>query len=425
MTTTIATSYSPTIPVATAQRVLGLRDMFSLWFSLGLGLMVLQTGALLAPGLGLTGALGAILLGTLVGVLLLASAGVIGSDTGLAAMASLKLSLGSHGAALPAILNLLQLVGWGAFEIIVMRDAASLLSARAFGESSLWNNPALWTLVFGALATLLAVAGPLAFVRRVLRKWGIWLLVAACVWLTADFIARADFVALWNKAGDGSLPFAVGFDIAIAMPLSWLPLIADYSRFGKRAGQVFGGAAIGFFIGCFWLMGLGVAYTLAFAEGSDANALLLALAGAGMGIPLLLILLDESEKAFADIHSAAVSSGILLPLKVEHLALAIGAVCMLIAWFAPLAEYQNFLLLIGSVFAPLFGVVLVDHFIIRRRAAAEIPHGLRWGSLLAWAGGVVTYHLLANYLPDFGATLPALVVAGVMQLLLGRRPAKA
>jgi hypothetical protein len=84
----------------------------------------------LAPGLGLAGSLLAILLGTLVGVLLLAAAGVIGSDTGLAAMAALKLSLGGHGAALPAVLNLLQLVGWGAFEIIVMRDAASLL-ARA------------------------------------------------------------------------------------------------------------------------------------------------------------------------------------------------------------------------------------------------------------------------------------------------------
>ncbi|MCY1395225.1 putative hydroxymethylpyrimidine transporter CytX [compost metagenome] len=387
--------------------------------------MVLQTGALLAPGLGLAGALGAILLGTLVGVLLLASAGVIGSDTGLAAMASLKLSLGNHGAALPAILNLLQLVGWGAFEIIVMRDAASLLAGRAFGEGSPWTSPAMWTLVFGALATLLAVAGPLAFVRRILRKWGIWLLIAACVWLTADFIARADFVALWQKAGDGSMPFAVGFDIAIAMPLSWLPLIADYSRFGKRGRQVFAGSALGFFIGCLWLMGLGVAYTLAFAEGSDANALLLALAGAGMGIPLLLILLDESEKAFADIHSAAVSSGILLPLKVEQLALAIGALCTLIAWFAPLAEYQNFLLLIGSVFAPLFGVVLVDHFLIRRRmTVANIP-ALRWGSLLAWAGGVATYHALANYLPDVGATLPALLVAGVLQALLGRGEALA
>nr|WP_205896407.1 putative hydroxymethylpyrimidine transporter CytX [Pseudomonas nitroreducens] len=418
--TTTAIDYSPTSAVGNAQRVLGLRDLFSLWFSLGIGLMVLQTGALLAPGLGLAGALGAILLGTLVGVLLLASAGVIGTDTGLSAMASLKLSLGSHGAALPALLNLLQLVGWGAFEIIVMRDAASLLATRAFGEGGAWSNPALWTLVFGALATLLAVAGPLAFVRRVLRRWGIWLLIAACIWLTIDLFQRADLAALWAKAGDGALTFAVGFDIAIAMPLSWLPLIADYSRFGKRAGQTFTGAALGFFIGCFWLMGLGVAYTLAFAQGSDANALLLALAGAGMGIPLLLILLDESEKAFADIHSAAVSSGILLPLKVEHLALAIGVICTLIAWFAPLAQYQNFLLLIGSVFAPLFGVVLIDHFVLRRRAPAAIPHGLRWGSLLAWGGGVVVYHLLANYQPDLGATLPALVVAGVLQLLLGR-----
>ena len=104
-------------------------------------------------------------------------------------------------------------------------------------------------------------------------------------------------------------------------------------------------------------------HTLAFADSGEVNALLLALAGAGLGIPLLLILLDESENAFADIHSAAVSVGILLPFKVERLALIIGALCTLIAWFAPLAEYQNFLLLIGSVFAPLFGVVLVDHYL--------------------------------------------------------------
>ncbi|MCY1218342.1 putative hydroxymethylpyrimidine transporter CytX [compost metagenome] len=415
------TSYSPSIPVAVDQRVLGTRDLFSLWFSLGLGLMVLQTGALLAPGLGTSDALLAILLGTCVGVLLLGSVAMIGSDTGLAAMASLKLSLGSLGATVPAFLNLLQLVGWGAFEIIVMRDAASLLVARGLGEGSPWASPVLWTLVFGALATLLAVAGPLAFVRRILRRWGIWLLLGACVWLTWDLLNRTDFTALMARAGDGSMSFALGFDIAIAMPLSWLPLIADYSRFGRNGGGVFIGSALGFFIGCLWLMGLGVAYTLAFAEGSDANALLLALAGAGMGIPLLLILLDESEKAFADIHSAAVSSGILLPLKVEQLTLAIGVLCTLIAWFAPLAEYQNFLLLIGSVFAPLFGVVLVDHFILRRRRAELAPRvALRWDTLLAWGCGVAIYHLLANRWPELGATLPALLAAGVLQLLLGR-----
>ncbi|MDB5982747.1 MAG: codB 1 [Pseudomonas sp.] len=417
---TISTNtYSPDVPVPAGKRVFGGRDLFSLWFSLGIGLMVLQTGALLAPGLGMSGSLLAIFLGTLVGVLLLAAAGVIGTDTGLSAMAALKLSLGSKGALLPAVLNLLQLVGWGAFEIIVMRDAASLLGARAFTEGSLLASPLLWTLVFGALATLLAVSGPLTFVRQILRKWGIWLLLAACVWLTWNLLSKTDLSALWSRAGDGSMPFAVGFDIAIAMPLSWLPLIADYSRFGKRAANVFGGTALGFFIGNFWLMSLGVAYTLAFAPSGEMNALLLALAGAGLGIPLLLILIDESENAFADIHSAAVSSGILSRLKVEQLALGIGVLCTLIACFAPLAQYQNFLLLIGSVFAPLFGVVLVDHFILRRRST-QVTAGLRGMSLLAWLGGLSTYHLLANLYPNVGATLPALIVAGVLQLLLGR-----
>jgi len=413
-------TYSPDLAVSADKRVFGGRDLFSLWFSLGIGLMVLQTGALLAPGLGLSGSLLAIFLGTLVGVLLLAAVGVIGSDTGLSSMAALKLSLGSKGASLPALLNLLQLIGWGSFEIIVMRDAASLLGTRAFSEGSLWASPMLWTLCFGALATLLAVSGPLTFVRKILRKWGIWLILAACIWLTWNLFAKADLAALWARAGDGSMPFAVGFDIAIAMPLSWLPLIADYSRFGKRAKNVFGGTAIGFFVGNFWLMSLGVAYTLAFAPSGEVNALLLALAGAGLGIPLLLILLDESENAFADIHSAAVSSGILLRLKVEHLALAIGVICTLIALLAPLAQYQNFLLLIGSVFAPLFGVVLVDHFILRKRSAYVASAALRWPALLAWLGGISTYHLLANLYPDVGATLPALVLAGLLQLVLGR-----
>ncbi len=411
---TTSSQFSPDHPIPNGQRVFGGRDLFSLWFSLGIGLMVLQVGAMLAPGLGLSGAILAIVLGTGVGVLLLGAAGVIGSDTGLSAMGTLKLSLGAQGARLPALLNVLQLIGWGAFEIIVMRDAASLLGARAFGEGSIWNSPVLWTLCFGALATVLAVSGPLAFVRKILRAWGIWLLLGACVWLTWNLFAKADLAMLWQRGGDGSMSLAVGFDIVIAMPLSWLPLIADYSRFARDGRQVFGSTVVGYFIGNTWLMSLGVAYTLAFAAQGEVNALLLALAGAGMGIPLLLILLDESEKAFADIHSAAVSAGVLARVKVEHLALAIGVLCTLIALLAPLAQYENFLLLIGSVFAPLFGVVLTDHYWVRRRSIPAHVGALHWPALLAWAAGVAAYHIIAAQAPDLGATLPALVLAGVL-----------
>lgn len=413
--------YAPGIPVPLDQRHFDGRDLFILWFSLGVGLMVLQLGALLAPGLGMSGAMGAILLGTAVGVLLLGSVAVIGTDTGLSSMSALKLTLGSKGAALPAVLNLVQLIGWGSFEIIVMRDAASLLAGKAFGDTSFWTSPVLWTVLFGFLATLLAITGPLTFVRRILRRWGIWLLLGACAWLTWNLFQTVDMAALWATKGDGSMPFALGFDIAIAMPLSWLPLIADYSRYGRSARRVFGGTVLGFFCGNVWLMSLGVAYTLAFATGEDANTLLLALAGAGLGIPLLLILLDESENAFADIHSAAVSTGTIIRFKVEHLALAIGLLCTTIALLAPLAEYQNFLLLIGSVFAPLFGVVLVDHFIVRGRDASRAPRAtFRPWSLAAWAIGIIVFHSLVALAPQIGASLPALVVAGACHWVLAR-----
>lgn len=301
-----------------------------------------------------------------------------------------------------------------------MRDAASLLASRHLGAGSLWAHPAVWTVLFGGLATLLAVSGPLAFVRRILRRWGIWFLLAACAWLSIELVRLHDLQALWAKAGDGSLALATGFDLAIAMPLSWLPLIADYTRFGARPGRIFGGTALGYFLGNVWLMSLGAAYTLAFAGHGDGNALLLALATAGGGLPLLLILLDETENAFADIHSAAVSSGTLLPLPVAGLSLGLGVLCTLVAWFAPLAQYENFLLLIGSVFAPLFGVVLVDHFLVRRRRLPAHIGSLRWTALLAWGVGVAAYHLLAHYLPDVGATLPALLLAAVLYLALTR-----
>jgi len=202
------------------------------------------------------------------------------------------------------------------------------------------------------------------------------------------------------------------------MAFSWLPLVSDYTRFGKTARQNFWGTACGYFLGSVWMMSLGVGYTLAFVSTStDANALLLALSGIALGIPLLLILVDEHENAFADIHSAAVSAGTSLPISIGKLTLGIGLLCTLIAWGVPLTQYENFLLLIGSVFAPLFGVVLTHHFVLH----VQTHKDLNVHSLAAWIIGIAVYHLMAHLLPDIGATLPSLVVAGLVCWGLGRK----
>jgi NCS1 family nucleobase:cation symporter-1 len=237
-------SYDPLTPVPQASRIFDGRDAFSLWFSLGIGLLVLQAGALLVPGLSLGVAFAAILVGTGFGTLLLAAAGVVGADTGLSAMGSLRPTLGLRGASIPAILNLVQLTGWGAFEIVVMRESADTLSRQTFGVSA----PMLWTVLFGIVATSLAVLGPLSVVRRILRNWGMWLLLAGALWLTWRLLSRHDLMALLQRSGDGSMSFAGAVDLVIAMPLSWLPLIADYTRFGRSSGAMFRGSSAGYLI---------------------------------------------------------------------------------------------------------------------------------------------------------------------------------
>ncbi|WP_153101122.1 putative hydroxymethylpyrimidine transporter CytX [Paraburkholderia hayleyella] len=419
-----STPYAPLVPVADAQRLFRTRDVFALWFSLGIGLLVAQAGALLVPGLALPYALAAIALGSTLGVTLLALAGVIGTDTGLAAMSSLRPTLGVRGARAPAMLNALQLAGWGAFEIIVMRDAADALVRQAFGLSM----PLVWTLLFGLLATLLAITGPLSFVRRFLRTWGLWLLLAGALWLSWSLLAMHDLGALMRRPGTGTMSFGGGVDLVVAMPLSWLPLIADYTRFGRRAGETFRGTLLGYGLANIWFYALGAVYGL---SAGDGNVLLItALAQAGGGLALLLVLLDEIDNAFADIHSAAVSTGTFCTrASVPWLSAAFGALCTLIALVVPMARYENFLLLIGSVFAPLFGIVLADHFIVRQRqidtlALADVQgrygffHGWHVKAFGAWAVGIVTYHALAHWLPDLGATLPALALSALCYLAL-------
>lgn len=406
-------TYDPLTPVPAERRAFTARDAFSLWFSLGIGLLVLQAGAFLVPGLSLGAALAAIVTGSVLGALLLAAAGVVGADTGLSSMGALRLTLGAHGATVPTVLNAVQLAGWGAFEIIAMRDAADALAKQTFGFSS----PVAWTLVFGVLATWLAIVGPLSFVRRFLRAYGLWLLLAGAGWLSWRLLAEHDLAALFAKAGTGETSFGAGVDLVIAMPLSWLPLIADYTRFGRSPGGMFKGSALGYLLANIWFMGLGATYTLASATsngGSGDGLLLTALAASGGGIALFLIVIDETDNTFADIHSAAVSTATLVPAKPANLALVFGGVCTTIALFAPIAQYEGFLLLIGSVFAPLFGVLLTDHFVVRRRVAAVAKTRPSLPALLAWAAGVVAYQALSRLVPDLGATLPSFIVAGAV-----------
>jgi len=411
-------------PVPEKHRVLGFFDYFALWSSLGVGLLVLLAGTLLVPELGLGQAFLAILIGTALGVLLLALAGVAGSDNAIPTMVLLRPSLGIRGSYLPTLLNLLQLVGWGSFEIIIMAQAADSIAKSLLG----FSNYFLWVFLFAAFCTLLAIGGPLAVVRQWLEKFAVWLVYAITIWLTYYLFSHYDIGGLLRRAGEGGLPFWLAVDLVVAMPISWMPLVADYNRFAKKTKQAFWGTYLGYFLANIWFYALGALFVLALKTEDLIPAIM---AVTGGWVALVLILVDETDNAFADIYSAAVSSQNVLPkAKQWLLATAIGFVCFILAALVPIGQYEGFLLLIGSVFVPLFGLLAADYFILRKRKynldELYTPQGAYWyrkgfnlWALLAWALGVSVYHVIARYIPWLGASIPSFVATLLLYSAFG------
>ena len=417
-------------PVPESSRQLRLLDHFVLWSSLGVGLLVLEAGALLVPALNLGTALVAILIGTALGVLLLALAGLIGAGTGVPTMVLLRPSLGLRGSFLPTALNLAQLIGWTAFEFWVMALAADRVGQALFG----FSNYYLWLIVFALWCVLLALGGPLVVVRQWLEKFGVWLVYGATIWLTAVLLTRYDIGALLRQPGAGGLPFLLAVDLVVAMPISWMPLVADYNRFARNGRAAFWGTYLGYFLTNVWFYGLGALFLLALnlpdTGPEQLAAAILALTG-GV-VALVVILVDETDNAFADIYSAAVSLQNLWPhLSQRLLVVLVGLVSLLLAAFLTMTEYFNFLLLIGSFFVPLFGVLAADYFVVRgRRYQVEAMYqskglywynrGVNWVAVVVWLLGAGVYHLIARSLPWLGASLPAFVVTFLGYLLAAR-----
>lgn len=416
-------------PVPPAHRALGFLDYFALWSSLGVGLLVLLAGTLLVPALGLAPALLAIGLGTLIGNALLALVGLAGSQTGVPTMVLFRAPLGIRGSYLPTALNVLQLIGWGAFEIFIMAQAAHGI-ARHFLPSS---HFLVWAFLFTAFCVALAISGPLAAVRQWIEKFAVWLVYLSTIYLTVYLFTHHDISALFARPGAGGLTFWAAVDLVVAMPVSWMPLVADYNRFARSETGAFWGTYLGYFLANVWFYTLGALFVLAL-ETQELVGAILSLTGGWLA--LLLILVDETDNAFANIYSTAISvQNVLSRVPQWALATITGGICFLVAWWIstgiPTAAYEGFLFLIGSFFVPLFGVLAADYFLLRRGYRTDElyrPHGAYWyrqgfnaRAVMAWGLGFTAYRLLASRWPGVGASLPSFLVALLVHLALSQR----
>jgi NCS1 family nucleobase:cation symporter-1 len=411
-------------PVPPERRTLRGVDLGILWADLSIGLLVALTGALLVPSLGLPQALAAIALGSVIGCVPLALVGYAGAREGVPGMVLFRPVLGRAGSSAPSVLNILVLVGWTGFELWAMALVANRIGERLFGFSSY----GLWLAIVSVVCTALALGGPILVIRRWLERFGAWVVAAVGMWITIRVLTTASLGAMWHAPGAGGLPFWLGVDLVIAQPVSWMPLVGDYDRFARDPREAAVGTFVGYAVGNVWFYALGVLLVLG-AGLSDASPAGLADAIASLAggwIVLLVLLVGETDEAFADVYSAAVSTQNLWERVRQRraiLAVAVAGVA-LAAWLGgrgatALGTFESFLFLLGSVFVPLFGVFLADYFVLRRRRYAESDlfgddarRGFRPRALIAWAAGFAAYQWAVP-------TGPAAWQSGVARVLHG------
>ena len=384
------------------------------------------------PALSLPTALVAIAIGCLVGNLMLAAAGAIGAQARVPAMVLMRAPLGTRGSYVPTVVNVVQCLGWTVFELLVIATAAAALSDEVLGFEARWA----WTLAFGAATLVLGLMGPIGVVRTLVRRVAVWVVPVALAYLAWWALSGGGLDDAWASPGEGGLSTWQGVDLVVGVTVSWIPLAADYTRFARTPRAAFWGTGIGYLVPDALLLALG-AVVLLTRDVSDAAALPAAIASGGLLALLVLLALTiaETDEAFANAYSGAVSLQNLFPSVPQRWLVALTTTVGTIgALTLELSSFQSFLFLLGSCFVPLFAVLLADWLASGCRydghelLDAGPPRG---GALVAWAAGFVAYQWLSPTGPSWwvdqvqrldppswqiGATLPSFAVSFALAL---------
>jgi NCS1 family nucleobase:cation symporter-1 len=418
-----------TDPLDSKYKVLSGKNFFVLWSSLGIGLLVISAGSFISSS-NLTEAIIAIIVGSVVGSILLALAGKIGSDHSVPSIVSMRPAFGLHGSYLLTILNIFQLIGWSTFEITILSKAANIFSN---GSIDFY----IWSIVFGAVIILFCILGPLKVVKQWLSKFAVWVVYGSTIVMLVSIIISTNGTgsesiinphsAVSTTTTSYNFSFFNSLDLVIAMPLSWLPLVADYNRLAKKSKNAFYGTFIGFSItNCLF-------YIIGFLLGiSDIFAILVAIQTFFYGFFLLVLIVDEVDNVFANIFSSAMSfKNIYNKINYKYLVIFFTGLGVLLANLIPIQQYESFLLIIGALFAPLFAIVLTDYYIIRRGKISvekfyEKTNRVKVSSFLSFIVGSITYFILSpiSWLQvtdlgiSIGSTIPSIAISILVFLVI-------
>lgn len=378
-----------------------------IWFGAAVSIAEILTGTYFAP-LGFSKGIAAIIIGHIIGCVLLFFSGYIGATTKKSAMESTATSFGSIGAKIFALLNVIQLIGWTG---IMIYDGALSIN-QIFPENTKFHSAWLWALVIGILILLWIFIGITNLGKFNTLAMGA-LFVLTLVMCKVIFFSKNAGSQTQNPVLD-AITFGQAVELAVAMPLSWLPLISDYTKYGEKPFKATFASALTYGIISCWMYIIGMGAAILTGETDIAKIMV----KAGLGIAALFILiLSTVTTTFLDAYSAGVSSKtIWQKLPEKWIAVAVTIIGTAAAIIFPMDNITGFLYFIGSVFAPMIAIQLADFFVLKTDSSQEKFNATK---IIIWFAGFVLYQLLmktdfiaGNTLPDMVITFALTVVAG-------------
>lgn len=370
-----------------------------IWFGAAVSMAEIMTGTYFAP-LGFAKGMLACLIGHAIGCSMLFLAGMIGARTKRSSMETVKLSFGRQGSLLFSVLNVLQLVGWTA---IMIYDAS--LAANGIVAAGAW----VWCIVIGVLIIVWILIGVTNLGKiNIMAMTALFILTLV---LSKDIFFGNTAAYLSND----SLSFGMAVELAAAMPLSWLPLISDYTRAAEKPLKATAVSTVVYGLVSCWMYAIGMGAAIFTGEYDIAQIMV----KGGLGAAgLLIIIFSTVTTTFLDAVSAGVSSeSISGRLKGKWVAVIVTVIGAIGAGIFPMGNIMNFLYLIGSVFAPMIAIQITDYFLLKKDSA---DCGVNAVNLAIWLAGFIIYRLLMQVDTIFGNTLPDMLITTGICLIVNK-----
>ena len=369
----------------------------------------IRTGTYFAP-LGMKTGLLAILIGHVIGCILLFLAGYLGAKTNNNAMETVAVSFGRKGNLPFSILNILQLAGW----LAILNYDGALAANGIFSAGA-----GVWCAIIGVLLLVWVLVGlkRLEKINMVAMTALFLMTVALCFVIVTKGNAGA-FLNGGSVSGE-TLSFGAAIELAASMPLSWIPVISDYTSNSTKPVKATTVSTIVYGLVSCWMYIIGMSAAIGMGTSDIAQISL----RAGLGVVgLLIIVFSTVTTNFLAAHSAGVSGEVVgesfsKKINGKYISVVVVIVGTIAAILYPMDNIEEFLYLINSVFAPMIAVMIADFFFNKKRRAVK---EWDWANLAVWLIGLILYRALMHVDIIIGYTLPDIVITAVLCMVVHR-----